>query len=480
MKSKRARLALPLLAATLLLAGCRSVPDVTQVPVPDGPTVFHGTYIGTLTEALEIIAAAPSADATQLYAAARTSEHTTLLVLDRSTGRELRRVKVPVAEPRDLVTRADGTLVLAGRKASATLDPGTLGVLTRLPGAQRISADGERLLIQRADDRVGRIQTRDGSTVPTTALTLAWGFGVENVSRDLEWVATEDGNAVINLSTGVQIDTASGHLNPCPAPSTSIPRITALAASAEGFVLGRQDNTLEWRNPDGSLRDARWLGPACDLLSAPDWVLALQGTQVGYQRSTGNRDMPGEVAIGRWVPGGEPQVIARTTETTTLPFASTFALGAPEAYLQRIKLPARGLRLGGRWEQAYEPPRFPVTTQVTASYRDEQQYGVQGTLKALDLTYAVVGTGSNSGGAGSIVFTQAICGIPPFAPNCPSTKWEADLFQGGQKVGRLFGNDQDPNRTGPGRAVQEGQLLVSLDGEYRSFGFQLTPSAGPK
>lgn len=121
MKSKRARLALPLLAGTLLLAGCRSVPDVTRVPVPSGPTVFHGTYTGTLTEALEISAAAPSSDGTQLYAAARTSGHTTLLILDRSTGRELRRVNVPVADPRDLVVRADGALVQAGQKASATL-----------------------------------------------------------------------------------------------------------------------------------------------------------------------------------------------------------------------------------------------------------------------------------------------------------------------------------------------------------------------
>ena len=66
------------------------------------------------------------------------------------------------------------------------------------------------------------------------------------MSRDLEWAATS-GNAVINFSTG-----------------------TRIAASGEGLVLARADNTLEWRNPDGSLRAARWLGPACDLLSSPD------------------------------------------------------------------------------------------------------------------------------------------------------------------------------------------------------------------
>ncbi|GGO41476.1 hypothetical protein [Deinococcus humi] len=480
MNSKRARLALPLLAATVLLAGCRAVPDVTQVRVPDGPTVFHGSYTGTLTEALQIVAAAPSPDGSHLYAAARTSNHTTLLDLDPATGRELRRVNVPVPDPQDLVVRADGLLVLAGRKASATLDPGTLSILTRLPRAQRISADGERLLVQLEENRVGRIRTRDGSTLPTTALTLAWGFALENVSRDLEWTVTEDGDAVINLSTGARIDTSSGHLNPCPTTPSS--GIAALAASAEGFMLGRPDHTLEWRNPDGTLRDVRWLGGSCGSLSQPDWVLALQGTQVSYQRSTDNPDMPGEVAIGRWVPGEEPQVIARTTKTSRLRFRGTFALGTPEAYLQLIALPAEGLRLGGRWEQAYEPPRYPVTTQVTASYRDKQRYDIQGTLNALGLSYAVVGmgTGSASAGSGDIVFTQAICGIPPFAGNCPSTEWKADLHWDGKKVGSFYGFGQDPNRSGPGRTPQEGSLGFSLDGEYRSFGFQLAPGAGPK
>lgn len=78
------------------------------------------------------------------------------------------------------------------------------------------------------------------------------------------------------------------------------------------------------------------------------------------------------------------------------------------------------------------------------------------------------------------MFTQAICGIPPFAPNCPITRWEAELFQGGQKVGRFSGLDQDPNRSGPGRAMQEGALGFSLDGEDRSFSFQLAPGAGPQ
>ncbi|CAM4135479.1 hypothetical protein [Deinococcus marmoris] len=173
-------------------------------------------------------------------------------------------------------------------------------------------------------------------------------------------------------------------------------------------------------------------------------------------------------------------VIARTTKTSGLPFRGTFALGTPEAYLQLIASPAEGVRLGGRWEQAYAPPRFPVTAQVTASYDGETKYAIRGTANTLGLTYAVQGTGRNSGGAGSIVFTQAICGIPPFAGTCPSTAWEANLLQGGQQVGRFFGFDQDPNRTGPGRAMQEGQLLVSLDGEYRSFGFRLTPGAGPQ
>lgn len=416
-------------------------------------------------------------DGQHLYAAAQTSEHTTLLDLDPATGRELRRVDVPVDDPRDLVVRVDGALVLAGRAGSATLDPATLDVRTRLPGARRVSADGERLLVQQGDDWVGRVRTRDGSTVPTTALTLAWGQGLENVSRDLEWAATERGDAIINLSTGARIDTSSGHLNPCPKPSPSSLGVVALAASGEGFVLGREDRTLEWRNLDGSLRAARWLGRSCDVSSSPDWVLTLQGTQVGYQWAT---ETPGEVAIGRWVQGGEPQVIARTTETTALPFASTFALGAPEAYLQRLALPALGLRLGGRWAQAYMSPRFAVTAQVTASYKGEREYDVQGTLNALGITSTVEGTGTSSGRVGSIMFTQAVCGTPPFAAPCPSTAWQAKLLNGGQQVGRFYGLDQDPNRSGPGRAVQEGWLGMVLDGEIRSFSFRLTPGAGPK
>lgn len=481
MNPSRVRLVWPVLACALLLPACRSIPEVTQVPVPTGPTVFHGGYTGQLTEALEIAAAAPSLDGAQLYAAAQTSGHTTLLTLDRATGREQRRVDVPVADPQDLAVRADGVLVLAGRKASATLDPATLSVLTPLPGAQRISADGERLLTEQEGGRVGRVRTRDGRVLPTTNLTLRWSQdGTAGVSRDLEWTATLDGNALINLSTGARIDTSTGHLNPCPgtSPYPVDTGGTALATSEEGFVLGRLDRTLEWRNWDGSLRAARWLGPSCQVYNVPDWELTARGTEVGYRLNEGRVGREGEITIGRWLPGGDPQVIAQTRETSGLPFRSTFALGQPEAYLQLIKLPARGLRLGGRWEQAYEPPHFPLTAQVSATYQDQAQYRVQGTLNALGGSYTLQGTGSHAAGEpGRIVFTQALCSVPPFGPNCPSTDWRADLLQGEQKMGSTYAYALDPNQTGSGRAVQEGAMGISLGGELRSFSFRLVPAA---
>lgn len=470
MLRSRLPLTLPLLAGPLLLAACHTVPEVTRVPVPAGPTVFHGTYSGTLTEALDIAAAAPSPDGAQLYVAASTSGHTTLLVLDPATGQERQRVSVPVASPRDLMVQPGGVLVLAGRGESATLDPATLQVLTRLPGAERISADGQRLLTVSPAGDVGRVRTADGQRVPTAALTLAWG-NVESVSRDLEWAATENGDALLNLSTGARIDTSAGHLNPCPTGALPAPRPVALATSGEGFVIGRGDRTLEWRGWDGKLREARWLDTACTT-TPPNWALTLQGDEVGYRLHEGGE---GAASIGRWVPGTAPGQIARTEGAADWGFGSTFALGRPEAYLQRLAPGIPGLRLGGRWEQAYERPRFPVTTEVTASARTPQQYGLEGTLKTLGTAYALRGTGNARGENGSIVFTQAVCGLPPFAPNCPTTGWEAEVLQGGQKVGELLSTRLDPNRAGAGRAVQEGSLRLTLDGEERSFAFWLTP-----
>lgn len=468
----------PLVAALILLTACRSVPDVTQVPVPSGPTVFHGAYTGTLTEGLTLVAATPDPDGTHLHAAARTSQHTTLLTLDLATGRELRRQNVPVADPQDVARRADGTVVLAGWQASATLDPQTLQVTTTLPGAVRVSADGERLLVRQSGGQLTRVRTRDGQAIPTVVLTLPYGDDwLAGLSPDLEWAVTENGDTLLNLSTGQRIDTSGGHLNPCPNTPRVLPVATALAVSPQGFVLGQSNQTLEWRNWDGTLRAARWMATSCPMSSQPDWLLTLQGGVLGYRFRD---DQTNEVVVGRWEERAEPQVFARNQETAAmLPFHDLFVLGDPEAYLQLWGAEPLGLRLGGRWKQTYEPARFPVATRITASYQDEDHYGLQGTLEALGGTYAIRGTGINSGRESGVVFTQRVCGVPPFAPSCPITRWDAKLRLGEQEVGSLIALDLDPTRSGPGREVQAGYLGVDVQGERRNFVFRLMPSTGP-
>lgn len=105
--------------------------------------------------------------------------------------------------------RGDGTLVLAGQHVSAVLDPQTFASIATLPGAVKVSADGERLLVRQPDERMGRVRSRDGAILPTAALTLPYGDEwLQGVSRDFEWAATENGNVILNLSTGVRIDTS--------------------------------------------------------------------------------------------------------------------------------------------------------------------------------------------------------------------------------------------------------------------------------
>lgn len=472
------RLAPALLAAGIgLLTACRSVPETTRIPVPGGPTVLNGRYSGTLTEGLGFADAVLSPDGARLYVAARASQHTTLLELDAATGQELRRADVAVESPEDIAWRSDGRLVIAAWAGSGVVDPSGLRLLRTLPEANLVSTDGERLLeTPRGDSRTYRSSsTRDGSVLAEVVVPL--GEPLYRPTRDGRWLTGPAGQ--LDLQSGARVAFTGQRPDPCKRDAAGL---TVLAADTtpSGPVLLMDDGTVEWRTPDGRLRAAHSLGLQCGSGAGPLYNagMAAVGESVlyagGYSLGSQNRDR-----IGRISPDGAAVVgvdLSADQVGSWGLFRGLFAYGTESRPLDAGSAGADpSLQAWNAWKQGYAPVRLPLTLSARASYVNAQTYQINGELQGPSGTLTLRGTGKGTPGTPGTVFTQALCSAPPFGPNCPTTGWEGDLYDGAAKVGQVYSRALDPNTAGPPRRVHLGSIGFRWNGEYRSFGFELTP-----
>lgn len=468
-----------LLAATpTLLGACRSVPDVTRVPVPSGATVFHGSYIGTLTEGLNPVDAVLNADGTRLYVIASASRHTTLLELSASTGQELRRARITMDQAGEVAWREDGRLVIASRQGSGVIDPLTLQLVRWLPAASDVSPDGETLLAPITDDspQYTLISSRTGAALLTTPSSTASTL-LSEASADLTWLASSTGQTLLNLRTAQVTQMTADRLNPCKRDAPLI-RLIDIDSTPAGPVLAFDDGTVEWRGPDGTLRTAQHLNFGCGSSSLSEFRIKAVGQTLLYAARL-SADSGAVIQVGEVTEREVPTVTLRESSRSfpyTLYFGGLFALrtAAHPLFLGFGRGPT--LESWKQWKQSYPPVSYPVSAEVQARYRSAEIYDLSGVLTVPGDTLNLVGTGTNSGsGVPGVIFTQALCSVPPFGPNCPTTTWKADLFRNSAEVGRMTGLYLDPNAVGRARQTQSGSINFSWDGETRFFSFDLTP-----